>query len=379
MQNGLANTNRLEPGCSATFIYAAHDDGPISRGWEHMMAFSNRQLYLSPSPFGSPQNEIELSSQEAIQINNRTALLAVDDGAVIDSDMSSTSLQTGAEAHFHTGFQRMRLNTVPSMNFSGQPSNSGLGLGRGSEETATVNELFTSALANRNRSWISLGHPSSNYRQLAPLLLPDAGAFKNGIEDGHHRQRQPSDWFEFVITECDGGSFGSEYSPQNIVKDDSSVYCSCARCNVNIVLARKSKLSDMIPAPFKLREITVRIPKLGYTCPLKNGFAFICSQSPKIPDFDEYNTIETKGILDEREVQGKSLPKVPSYVLSALYFQLHRESNEFRYKFQMPVAGAYFVLIKCLSSFGEKGSIDVEFIGLNGEEEKLCFPAANLR
>lgn len=343
-----------------------------------MMAFPNRRFHLNPSPFGSPQNDIEFSNQEVRQINNRSALSAADD-TTIDLEMSSARLQAEAEAHFHTDFQRMQLNTVPSMSFVGQTYSSESVMNRRLEENTTANELFTSDLANRNRHWISLAHQSSNYRQLAPLLSRDTEAFKNDTKGEYYQQKEPLNWLEFIITECDGGSFGFECSPQNVVKDDSSVYCSCVRCNVNIVLARRSKFSDIIPAPFKLTEITVRNPKHGYQCPLKNGFAFVCARDPKISDFDEYNTIETKGILDEREIQGKSLPKVPSYVLSALYFQLHRESNEFRYKFQMPVAGARFVLIKCLGSFGAKGSIDIEFIGLKGEEEKLCFPLATLR
>lgn len=177
---------------------------------------------------------------------------------------------------------------------------------------------------------------------------------------------------------CDGGQYSEKFGVRNALADDDSVYSSESRKNVNVVLVRASKLSPVLPAPFTLTEVRVRIPAKGFTSPLRNGFLFICSRKIEVSDFDQYNFIPTNGLLNPEGGSDRILPKVPPYVLTVLYFQLDRSMNEFTYRFSEPVRNCRYLLVKLLTSFGARDSIDVEYIGFQGFEEKLCFPEASL-
>lgn len=177
---------------------------------------------------------------------------------------------------------------------------------------------------------------------------------------------------------CDGGQYSDKFGVRNALTDDDSVYSSEAGKNVNVILVRSSELSPVLPAPFTLTEVRVRIPAKGFTSPLRNGFLFICSRKIEVSDFDQYNFISTGGLLDPERGSDRILPRVPPYVLTVLYFQLDRSMNEFTYRFSEPVRNCRYLLVKLLTSFGARDSIDVEYIGFQGVEEKLCFPEASL-
>lgn len=177
---------------------------------------------------------------------------------------------------------------------------------------------------------------------------------------------------------CDGGQYSERFGVCNALVDDDSVYSSEAGNNVNVVLIRASSLSPILPAPCTLTEVRVRIPAKGFTSPLRNGFLFICSERIKVSDFDQYNFIPTSGLLSPEGSSDKVLPRVPPYVLTVLYFQLDRSMNEFTYRFSEPIRRCRYLLVKLLTSFGARDSIDVEYIGFRGLEEKLCFPVASL-
>lgn len=132
----------------------------------------------------------------------------------------------------------------------------------------------------------------------------------------------------------------------------------------------------MNPAPFSLHEVQVRIPLRGFTSPLRNGFIFMCSEIPKISDFKRFDTVPTMGLLDVDPVTHSPLPPVPKYVQSVLYFQLDHNTTKFCHPLKVPIRNLKYLCVKLLTSFGAKDSIDIEFIGFKGKDEKLGFPQA---
>lgn len=65
------------------------------------------------------------------------------------------------------------------------------------------------------------------------------------------------------LASCDGGSFepGGESSwPENVLRNDSSVYCTKSdRCN--LILKHRGEM------PFCLKKIVIKAPKIGYNAP----------------------------------------------------------------------------------------------------------------
>lgn len=230
--------------------------------------------------------------------------------------------------------------------------------------------LFTIEAANHvaDRSDYQTG---PNYSQLAAedIVVTDANLSNS--------------WLDFRLVDSNGGFYGDAFAIENILRDDETVYCSRLKRHVNIVLAHTSKQSPIRAPPFYLDEVSIRIPKAGFTSPLKNGFIFVCSTPTDLSMFDAYDTIDTNPLLTQEEDLPNNLtvalPMVPSCVRTVLFFQLDTNTAFFTYKFQTPIRDARFIFLKFLSSFGTQENVDVEFVGFKGREGKLSFPNGNLR
>lgn len=77
------------------------------------------------------------------------------------------------------------------------------------------------------------------------------------------------------IVSCDGGIYsddGHSYAAENILKNDSSVYCTKGpRCN--IVLKHQGS------TVFTLKELVIKAPRQNYTSPVREGMVFISMNS----------------------------------------------------------------------------------------------------
>lgn len=199
-------------------------------------------------------------------------------------------------------------------------------------------------------------------------------------------------WFPYYIFECTGGEHSSDYKLKNVMVDDESVYCTRIQRNANIVLARKNNLSHCSSIPFTLKEIYIRAPREGYTSPLGNGFIFICTEKTPISAFDSYNTIDISRMIEESinisqsSIENRSdnfvnlpntprsLPVVPNSVISLLFFQMDKNLPTFNYKFPIPINGVKYIHLKMLNSFGNRDNIDVQFIGIQADDDAITFP-----
>jgi hypothetical protein len=87
-----------------------------------------------------------------------------------------------------------------------------------------------------------------------------ASSFK-GFRYGRYGQIEPGQ-LNMEIVSCDGGLYSDEHSypPENILKNDSSVYCTKSnRCN--IVLKHQGG------TVFSLQELVIKAPGSKFSCP----------------------------------------------------------------------------------------------------------------
>ncbi|KAH6850005.1 hypothetical protein B0I37DRAFT_413436 [Chaetomium sp. MPI-CAGE-AT-0009] len=90
-----------------------------------------------------------------------------------------------------------------------------------------------------------------------------------GFRYGRYGQVEPGQ-LNMEIVSCDGGLYSDEHSypPENILKNDSSVYCTKSnRCN--IVLKHQGG------TVFSLQELVIKAPGSKFSCPIREGMVFV--------------------------------------------------------------------------------------------------------
>ena len=87
----------------------------------------------------------------------------------------------------------------------------------------------------------------------------------SGFSYGHHGQ-VVSGPLRMDLLSCDGGIHqkaarsGSEYCPQNVLRNDKSVYCTNeSKCNI--------LLRHFGETPFDLKKLVIKAPERGFTAP----------------------------------------------------------------------------------------------------------------
>ncbi|KAL2814641.1 hypothetical protein BJX63DRAFT_420746 [Aspergillus granulosus] len=77
---------------------------------------------------------------------------------------------------------------------------------------------------------------------------------------------------------CDGGTYepeGDSSWPENILRNDSSVYCTKSdRCN--LILKHRGE------TPFCLKKLVIKAPKSGYDAPIQAGMVFVSMSSDEL-------------------------------------------------------------------------------------------------
>ncbi|KXX72901.1 hypothetical protein MMYC01_204964 [Madurella mycetomatis] len=94
-----------------------------------------------------------------------------------------------------------------------------------------------------------------------------------GFRYGRYGQVEPGQ-LTMEIVSCDGGLFPDEKTrpPENILKNDGSVYCTKGnRCN--IILKHQGG------TVFSLKELIIKAPGSNYTCPVREGMVFVAMES----------------------------------------------------------------------------------------------------
>ncbi|KAH7122419.1 hypothetical protein B0J11DRAFT_531457 [Dendryphion nanum] len=133
---------------------------------------------------------------------------------------------------------------------------------------------------------------TSALRARSPPADPEASRrTKRRKLDHEHTRASPYDGFRYgykgqvvtgrlkmEIVSCDGGEYekhgpsGLSYPIQNVLKNDTSVYCSeRSRCNLLL-----KHIGEM---PFTLEKVVIRAPDRGFTAPVQEGLIFVSMSS----------------------------------------------------------------------------------------------------
>ncbi|KAK4236403.1 hypothetical protein C8A03DRAFT_45610 [Achaetomium macrosporum] len=102
------------------------------------------------------------------------------------------------------------------------------------------------------------------------------GSGFKAVRYGKYGQLEPGP-LAMEIVSCDGGLYSDEhsYAPENILKNDASVYCTKGnRCN--IVLKHEGG------TVFTLDELVIKAPGPKFSCPVREGMVFVAMESDEL-------------------------------------------------------------------------------------------------
>lgn len=193
----------------------------------------------------------------------------------------------------------------------------------------------------------------------------------------------------FELVETDGGEYNVIYTCRNVLVNDTSVYCSNRKNNVNMILRSTH------PNLFVLTHVIVKAPVSGFTSPVRDALFFVCDEAPKLSDFKQYDnfTLEKyQEFVKKRKTKGKGLlsDDPVAYVRLERHDNNHHHRNHNQHstvnsnnnsnisvvKVEPPRAGRY-VYVKLLTSDGSGENIDCQFIGFKGFIGQQSFPYAS--
>lgn len=96
---------------------------------------------------------------------------------------------------------------------------------------------------------------------------------------------------------CDGGSFDNDddgmYTAENVLRNDTSVYCTAKVENVNIALRSAGG------KPFTLSRIVIKAPQRSFTSPVHDGLIFVSLDRIDSTQTDVYDGLDQSWVLDE--------------------------------------------------------------------------------
>ncbi|KAI9288201.1 hypothetical protein BC943DRAFT_357904 [Umbelopsis sp. AD052] len=220
---------------------------------------------------------------------------------------------------------------------------------------------------------------STSEENISFCLADDSNTDLQGTSDQKHqctRRRACCDYFPltFDIAQTDGGHFSPTYSVQNILHDDSTVYCSGRRGTINILLKFNPSASSggmYKTLPCVLSQLIIRSPRQGFTAPCKEGMIFISHHpidlkaTEKFDSFtrEDFKTHCAKLRSQTRQYDVNQIsPKEDGYDPIA-WFHVRREQQQC---IDLGERSGRYVMLKLLRSENEADNIDLQYVGLMG-------------
>lgn len=128
-----------------------------------------------------------------------------------------------------------------------------------------------------------------------------------GFRYGKYGQIEPGQ-LTMEIVSCDGGIYaddGQKHSAENILKNDSSVYCTSGP-TCNIVLRHQGA------TVFTLKELVIKAPRSNYTSPVSEGMVFVSMSSDHLLTRTAQYQIQYSAPRRRAESETQQLPPVIS-------------------------------------------------------------------
>lgn len=163
----------------------------------------------------------------------------------------------------------------------------------------------------------------------------------------------------FAIVANDGGEFDSMHSMQNMLLNDSSVYCSVRSDNVNVLLCFNDTTQRGPDPSFVLTKLLVKTPAQGFTSPVKSGLLFvsmdvmdpldtIAFDSITPDEWREYQDLQSK-LYDSNSISPRLSQMLKAPISPISYFDIGKEQHTISVEISPPRSGK-FVLVKLVSA-----------------------------
>ncbi|KAG0087586.1 hypothetical protein BGZ93_010834 [Podila epicladia] len=191
---------------------------------------------------------------------------------------------------------------------------------------------------------------------------------------------------KFHMYYADGGEFNAAHSVENVLKNDTSVYCSRRSTNINICL----KLAEPNQS-FVLTQFKAKAPTTGFTAPCKEGLIFISHQPIPLETTAYFDNMTRQGydeymkFIKDGPRFGKMLEQhgpLADAMVPAAFFQMDGAEDTCTLDFTPNRSGRY-VLIKllrsrCTNSLQRPENIDLQYLGLIGFTGARSFASGSL-
>ncbi|KAG0363091.1 hypothetical protein BGZ54_008351 [Gamsiella multidivaricata] len=190
----------------------------------------------------------------------------------------------------------------------------------------------------------------------------------------------------FDMYYADGGEFNAAHSVENVLKNDSSVYCSRRSTNINICL----KLSEPHQT-FVLTQFKVKAPTTGFTAPCKEGLIFISHEPIPLENTVLFDNMTREHYEDYMEglSQGAAFNQLlrihgasADALVPAAFFQMNGLDETCTVDLTPNRSGRY-ILIKllrsrCTNALQRPENIDLQYLGLIGFTGARSFASGGL-
>ncbi|KAL4761311.1 uncharacterized protein BDW70DRAFT_136114 [Aspergillus foveolatus] len=204
--------------------------------------------------------------------------------AVVDQQIRSIRGESGTRedpihgASSSSGNRLQRLQDFDAISYRGSRPSDRLGRGRRNRES--ILDQSVPPLESPSAMPLEPGHDHEMDRLRVKRRKLDSDDNREGLQSlryGQFGQVVPGT-LKMELASCDGGTYPpvcETSGPENILRDDSSVYCTKSdRCN--LILKHRGE------APFCLRKLVIKAPKSGYDAPIQAGMVFISMSADEL-------------------------------------------------------------------------------------------------
>ncbi|KAI8140237.1 hypothetical protein BJV82DRAFT_624344 [Fennellomyces sp. T-0311] len=182
---------------------------------------------------------------------------------------------------------------------------------------------------------------------------------------------------DFEVLVDDGGQYSSSYGVENVLRNDSTVYCSGRSGAVNILLryngyAHSGIVSDRSCV---VSHIVIKSPQYGFTAPCKDGLVFMSRHPIDVERsriFDQFTREDFEQYMSHKS--RFSSPEDDDTDPLA-WFTLSKEKQ-----MVIPIhdRSAKYILVKLLRSEFEADNIDLQYLGFVGYSGARYFSRGRL-
>ncbi|KAL4819488.1 hypothetical protein BDW67DRAFT_154689 [Aspergillus spinulosporus] len=238
--------------------------------------------------------------------------------AVVDQQIRSIRGESRTREDFThgassgSGNRLQRLQDLGAISYSGSRTSDRLGRGRRIRES--ILDQPVPLIESPSAMPLELGHDHEMDRLRVKRRKLDSDDNREGLQSlryGQFGQVVPGT-LKMELASCDGGIYPpvcETSGPENILRDDSSVYCTKSdRCN--LILRHRGE------APFCLRKLVIKAPKSGYDAPIQAGMVFLSMSADELLARTAQYQIQYAGSQSHRGRQRSGMQPSEEYLNS---------------------------------------------------------------